>query len=238
MSDPVPHDLANKGAEIREALAAIARERILILDGAMGTMIQGHRFTEEQFRGARFADWPQDLRGNNDLLVLTQPKAIEDIHFAYAQAGADLVATNTFNSTTISQADYGMEALVPELNREAARLCRAACDRATAADGRRRFVVGSLGPTNKHVVRFRRTSATPAYPRELTFDAVRARCLRGSRSRLSSRAGVRLRCMVETIFDTLRSPRRRSSPSKRQYPRPQGGRVVPHHDAACTIAAN
>ncbi len=89
-----------------------------MLDGAMGTMIQQHKFTEEQFRGARFADWPRDLRGNNDLLSLTQPEAIEAIHLAYIDAGADIIATNTFSSTSIAQADYGMEGLVPELNSE------------------------------------------------------------------------------------------------------------------------
>src|SRR5271154_737213 len=88
-----------------EALRRAARERILVLDGAMGTMIQAHKFSEADFRGERFADWPRDLRGNNDLLVLTQPRAIEAIHFAYAQAGADIIATNTFSSTRVAQAD-------------------------------------------------------------------------------------------------------------------------------------
>lgn len=106
------------GAATRKAFLDAARERILVLDGAMGTMIQERKFTEAQFRGERFADWPSDLRGNNDLLSLTQPEAIEAIHRAYLDAGADIIATNTFNSTSISQADYGMEALVRELNFE------------------------------------------------------------------------------------------------------------------------
>ena len=96
---------------IRHALEEAARERILVLDGAMGTMIQGLRYDEAQFRGSRFADWKQDVRGNNDLLILTQPDAIRDIHLAYFQAGADIVATNTFSSTSTAQADYGMKPL-------------------------------------------------------------------------------------------------------------------------------
>ena len=184
--------LADKGAEVRAALTAAARERILVLDGAMGTMIQGHRFTEEQFRGDRFADWPRDLRGNNDLLVLTQPKAIEDIHYAYAMAGADLVATNTFSSTTVAQADYGMESLVAELNSEAAKLCRAACDRAEAEDGRRRFVVGALGPTNPPPP-FHRTStirvSAPSHSTSCTtpMPRRRGRSLRAAPTSSSSR---------------------------------------------------
>src|SRR5207245_7875551 len=97
---------------IRQELEAAAHERILVLDGAMGTMIQALRYDEAQFRGTRFADWKQDVRGNNDLLILTQPDAIRDIHLAYFQAGADIVATNTFSSTAIAQADYGMEEIV------------------------------------------------------------------------------------------------------------------------------
>ena len=137
------------GEETRAALQSAARERILVLDGALGTMIQQHRFGEAEFRGARFADWPRDLRGDNDLLSLTQPNAIKAIHRAYFEAGADIVETNTFNSTRISQADYGMEALVAELNFTAARLAREAADEAQGKDGNRRFVAGALGPTNR-----------------------------------------------------------------------------------------
>ena len=190
--------LANKGAEVRAALTKAARARVLILDGAMGTMIQTHRFTEEQFRGARFADWPRDLRGNNDLLVLTQPDAIEAIHYAYARAGADLVATNTFNSTTISQADYGMEALVPELNREAARLCRSACDRATAEDGVRRFVVGSLGPTNR-TASISPDVNNPGF-RAVSFDELHDAYAEATRALVEGGADL---VIIETIFDTL-----------------------------------
>src|SRR6202007_969783 len=110
----------------RTALLAAARERILVLDGAMGTMIQGLQFDEAAFRGTRFKDFHRDIRGNNDLLILTQPKAIEDIHAEYLRAGADIVATNTFSSTSIAQADYAMSDLDYELNRDCAKLARAA----------------------------------------------------------------------------------------------------------------
>ena len=123
------------GDETPQGLQAAARERILVLDGAMGTMIQQHKFSEADFRGERFADWPRDLRGNNDLLSLTQPEAIRAIHLAYLEAGADIVETNTFNSTRISQADYGMEELVSELNFASARLAREAADEAEQKDG-------------------------------------------------------------------------------------------------------
>ena len=109
-----------------KAFLTLLKERIAVLDGAMGTMLQRHRLREADFRGARFADWPRDIAGNNDLLTLTQPGAIEDIHFAYALSGADILETNTFSSTSIAQADYGMADLVYELNRDGARLARRA----------------------------------------------------------------------------------------------------------------
>src|SRR5215475_4871538 len=136
-------------SEKRTALLAVARERILVLDGAMGTMIQGLEFDEAAFRGARFRDFHRDLRGNNDLLILTQPQAIEDIHAAYLRAGADIVATNTFSSTSIAQADYDLSDVVYEMNREGARLARNAALRVAAEDGNPRFVVGAMGPTNR-----------------------------------------------------------------------------------------
>jgi 5-methyltetrahydrofolate--homocysteine methyltransferase len=129
-------------------LQALLAERILVLDGAMGTMIQRERLDEAQFRGARFADWPRDLRGNNDLLVLTQPELIRGIHAQYLDAGADIIETHTFNPTAISMADYGMEGLVAELNLAAAKLAVEAAQAAQARDpGRPRFVAGVLGPT-------------------------------------------------------------------------------------------
>src|SRR6201990_2351982 len=130
----------------RTALLAAAAKRILVLDGAMGTMIQGLQFDEAAFRGARFKDFHRDLRGNNDLLILTQPEAIEDIHAQYLRAGADIVATNTFSSTSIAQADYEMSDLAYELNRDGAKLARAAAEKVTAEDGKPRFVAGALRP--------------------------------------------------------------------------------------------
>src|SRR5690606_33208288 len=120
-----------------------------ILDGAMGTQIQGLGFAEAHFRGDRFGGCACHQQGNNDLLNLTQPAAIEEIHFRYAMAGADIIETNTFSSTAIAQADYGMEDMVYELNRDGARLARRACRRAEEIDDRRRFVAGALGPTNR-----------------------------------------------------------------------------------------
>jgi 5-methyltetrahydrofolate--homocysteine methyltransferase len=181
-----------------EILRAIARERILVLDGAMGTMIQAHKFTEVQFRGPRFKDWPRDLRGNNDLLVLTEPKAIRSIHLAYAEAGADIIATNTFSSTRIAQADYGMEELVPELNREAARLCREAADEAEARDGRRRFVAGAMGPTNR-TASISPDVNNPGF-RAVSFDELRAAYAEAAEALIEGGADILL---IETIFDTL-----------------------------------
>ena len=126
----------------------VLQERILVLDGAMGTMIQSYQLGEAEYRGTRFADWPRDLKGNNDLLCLTRPQVIEEIHKAYLDAGADIIQTNTFNANRISLADYGMEDLAFELNREAAALARRVADTVQTAD-RPRFVAGSIGPTNR-----------------------------------------------------------------------------------------
>src|SRR5580693_4983630 len=133
----------------RTALLEAARKRILVLDGAMGTMIQALQYDEAAFRGERFKDFHRDLRGNNDLLILTQPQAIEDIHAEYLRAGADIVATNTFSSTSIAQADYDLSAFAYELNLKGAKLARAAATRVTAEDGKPRFVAGAIGPTNR-----------------------------------------------------------------------------------------
>ncbi|MCA0407161.1 MAG: homocysteine S-methyltransferase family protein, partial [Proteobacteria bacterium] len=137
------------GAEIRAALLKAASERILVLDGAMGTELQNRKFEEEHFRAARFKDWSHPVKGNNDLLILTQPDAIREVHLDYFMAGADIVETNTFSSTTIAQADYAMESLAYEMNVEGARLAREAAQIAQARDGRRRFVAGAVGPTNR-----------------------------------------------------------------------------------------
>ena len=130
-------------------IEALLKERILVLDGGMGTLIQAEGFTEADFRGDRFLDHPHDLKGNNDLLNLTRPDAIEAMHRAYLEAGADIVETNTFNATAISQADYGTAALAHELNLAGAQIARRAAEEVAAADGRPRFVAGVLGPTNR-----------------------------------------------------------------------------------------
>src|SRR6201992_4508544 len=155
----------------RTALLAAARERILVLDGAMGTMIQALEYDEAAFRGARFTDFHRDVRGNNDLLILTQPKAIEDIHAAYLRSVADIVATNTFSSTSIAQADYEMSDLAYELNLEGAKLARAAAVRVSAEDGKPRFVAGALGPTNL-TASISPDVSNPGY-RAVTFDDLR-----------------------------------------------------------------
>src|SRR4029078_7999307 len=155
----------------RTALLAGARERILVLDGAMGTMIQALQYDEAAFRGQRVGAFHRDVRRNKDLLILTQPKAIEDIHADYLRAGADIVATNTFSSTSIAQADYDMSDLAYELNRDGARLARAAAERVTAEDGKPRFVAGALGPTNR-TASISPDVSNPGY-RAVTFDDLR-----------------------------------------------------------------
>ena len=152
----------------RTLLTELMSERILVLDGAMGTMIQGLNLQEADFRGDRFAESEQDLAGNNDLLCLTRPELIEDIHRQYLQAGADIIETNTFNATAISQADYGLESIVRELNCAAAAIARRAADAALAADGRPRFVAGVLGPTNR-TASISPDVSDPAAPVELGF---------------------------------------------------------------------
>ena len=173
-------------------------ERILVLDGAMGTMIQRHDLGEADYRGARFAAWPRDLKGANDLLTLTRPDVIVGIHAAYLDAGADIVETNTFNANAPSLADYGLEGLVAEINLEAARLARRAADEVTARTGRPRFVAGTLGPTN------RTASMSPDVNdpghRSIDFDRLRETYAEATRALVEG--GVDL-LMVETIFDTL-----------------------------------
>ena len=186
------------GSEVFEALAQAARERILILDGAMGTQIQALGLGEDHFRGDRFAGCACHQQGNNDLLILTQPKAIEDIHYAYAKAGADIVETNTFSSTTIAQADYGMEDMVYELNRDGARLVKRALIRAQQEDGRRRFVAGALGPTNR-TASMSPDVNNPGY-RAVSFDDLRIAYAEQLRGLIDGGADI---VLIETIFDTL-----------------------------------
>jgi 5-methyltetrahydrofolate--homocysteine methyltransferase len=190
---------AHRRAERLAALDGLLAERILVLDGAMGTMVQRHPLTEADFRGERFATWPVDLKGNNDLLVLTRPDLIAGIHEAYLAAGADILETSTFNATRVAMADYRMEALVPELNREAARLARGVADAFEAAEpGRWRYVAGVLGPTN------RTASISPDVndpgARGVTFDALVAAYREAAMALLEGGADL---LMVETIFDTL-----------------------------------
>jgi 5-methyltetrahydrofolate--homocysteine methyltransferase len=182
----------------RAELLALARQRILVLDGAMGTMIQALEYDEAAFRGERFKDFHRDLRGNNDLLILTQPKAIEDIHADYLRAGADIVSTNTFSSTSIAQADYDLSGIAYEMNLEGAKLARAAAMRVTAEDGKPRFVVGALGPTNR-TASISPDVSSPGF-RAVTFDDLRISY--GEQVNGLLDGGVDL-LLVETIFDTL-----------------------------------
>jgi len=182
----------------RTALLALARERILVLDGAMGTMIQGLQYDEAGFRGARFADFHRDLRGNNDLLILTQPQAIEDIHADYLRAGADIVATNTFSSTSIAQADYDLSGIAYEMNLAGAKLARNAAARVSAEDGKPRFVAGAIGPTNR-TASISPDVSSPGF-RAVTFDDLRKAYGEQINGLLDGGADLLL---VETIFDTL-----------------------------------
>lgn len=181
-----------------QRLRALARERILVLDGAMGTMIQALKLEEEEFRGARFDAWNREVRGNNDLLNLTKPDAIRDIHLAYLRAGADIVATNTFSSTSIAQADYGMQEVAHELNLAGARLAREAAAIASAEDGRPRFVAGAIGPTNR-TASISPDVSNPGY-RAVTFDDLRIAYGEQARGLIEGGADLLL---VETVFDTL-----------------------------------
>ncbi len=180
-------------------LEEAAQNRILIMDGAMGTMIQRYKLDEAGYRGERFKDWGQDVKGNNDLLVLTQPDIIYDIHSAYFEAGADLAETNTFNAQTISMADYGMEELSYELNVEAAKIARkAADDWSTKTPDQPRFVAGAVGPTN------RTASISPDVNnpefRNVNFDTLREAYKEQVMGLLEGGVDV---ILIETIFDTL-----------------------------------
>jgi 5-methyltetrahydrofolate--homocysteine methyltransferase len=179
------------------ALHQAVLDRILILDGAMGTMIQSHRFTEADYRGERFKDWSQDVVGNNDLLSLTQADTIRDIHRVYLEAGADILETNTFNSTSISLADYGMESLVYELNEAGARLAREACD-AIATTERPRWVAGVLGPTSRTL------SISPEVndpgARNTSFDELVETYVEATKGLIAGGSDL---ILIETIFDTL-----------------------------------
>ena len=193
----IPVDIAARTRRVSE-LRALPAQRIVLLDGAMGTMIQRHKLDEGGYRGTRFKDYDRDLRGNNDLLCLTQPEIVAGIHRQYFEAGSDIVETNTFNSTSISQADYGMESLVAELNYRAARIAREVADEVAARTGVTRFVAGALGPTN------RTASLSPDVndpgKRNVDFDTLVAAYSEATEALIDG--GVDL-MLIETVFDTL-----------------------------------
>ena len=177
----------------------LLQERILVLDGAMGTMLQRYKFTEEDFRGERFKDWHIPLKGNNDLLSLTQPEAIAEVHRKYFEAGADLAETNTFSGTTIAMADYEMEDLVYELNYESARIAKEVAEEFTAKEPNKpRFVIGTMGPTNR-TASLSPDVNDPGY-RAVTFEDLRVAYKQQAEALLDGGADF---LMVETIFDTL-----------------------------------
>lgn len=181
------------------SLEKAAQDRILIIDGAMGTMIQKHKLGESHYRGERFQDHSKDVKGNNDLLVLTQPEIIEDIHGQYLRAGADLIETNTFNAQRISMADYHMEDLSYEINVEAAKLARSAADKwSKQTPERPRFVCGAVGPTNR-TASISPDVNNPGY-RNVSFDELRAAYKEQVRGLMDGGSDV---ILIETIFDTL-----------------------------------
>lgn len=178
-------------------LPEILKQRIVVLDGAMGTMIQRYKLGEADYRGARFADHPKDLKGNNDMLQLSKPEVVSEIHAQYLEAGADIIETNTFGATTVAQDDYGLGAYAREMNVAAAKLARAACDRFTSAD-KPRFVAGALGPTPK-TASISPDVNDPA-ARNVTFDELKAAYYEQASGLLEGGCDLFL---VETIFDTL-----------------------------------
>lgn len=181
------------------AIHEAIKERILVLDGAMGTMLQQYNFGENDFRGERFKDFPHSLKGNNDLLTLTQPDAIKTIHSKYLEAGADIIETNTFSGTTIAMADYHLEDLVYELNFESAKLAREIADEFTSRNrSKRRFVAGSIGPTNR-TASMSPDVNDPGY-RATTFDDLRIAYQLQVEALIDGGCDI---LMVETVFDTL-----------------------------------
>ena len=192
-----PPDEAARAERIRR-LRRLLDERVVLLDGAMGTMVQRHRLAESAFRAERFASHGRDLKGNNDILTLTRPRLIADIHRAYLEAGADIIETNTFNSNSVSQADYGTQALVAELNYRAACLARAAADEFAATAGRPAFVAGAIGPTSR-MCSLSPDVNDPGF-RSVTFDDLVATYREAARALLAG--GVDL-LLIETVIDTL-----------------------------------
>ena len=188
----------NRNTRIQKLHDAIA-ERILILDGAMGSLIQSYQLEESDYRGERFSDWPTDIKGNNDLLSITRPDVIEAIHTAYLDAGADIIESNTFNATEVSQADYGMQALAYELNKSGATLARKACDKKTTETPEKpRWVAGVLGPTSK-TLSLSPDVNNPGY-RAIDFDTLCADYKNATLGLIDGGADI---ILIETIFDTL-----------------------------------
>jgi 5-methyltetrahydrofolate--homocysteine methyltransferase len=182
-------------SDIREIL----KDRVLVLDGAMGTMLQAYKFTEEDFRGETFKDWKLSVKGNNDMLSITQPEAIKEVHRKYYDAGADIVETNTFSSTTIAMADYEMEDYVYDLNYESAKIAKEVADEFTKQNPEKpRFVAGSIGPTNK-TGSMSPDVNDPGY-RAITFDELRIAYKQQAEALLDGGSDLLL---VETVFDTL-----------------------------------
>ncbi|WP_210455248.1 methionine synthase [Vibrio crassostreae] len=187
------------GSNVRQKIDALLKQRILLIDGGMGTMIQDYKLEEQDYRGERFANWHSDLKGNNDLLVLTQPKLIKDIHSEYLEAGADILETNTFNATTIAMADYDMESLSEEINFSAAKLAREAADEWTAKTPEKpRFVAGVLGPTNR-TCSISPDVNDPGY-RNVSFDELVEAYSESTRALIKGGSDL---ILIETIFDTL-----------------------------------
>ncbi|HCE35086.1 MAG TPA: methionine synthase, partial [Gammaproteobacteria bacterium] len=180
-----------------QILQSLLEKRILVLDGAMGTMIQKHKLSEEDYRGERFKDWHILVQGNNDLLSLTQPQIIQDIHKSYLEVGADIVETNTFNATKTSMSDYKMEEFAYEINVESARLAREACDEFSTKD-KPRFVAGVIGPTS------RTCSLSPDVNdpgfRNVSFDELVGVYMESTRGLIEGGSDI---ILIETIFDTL-----------------------------------
>ncbi|MDR1828158.1 MAG: methionine synthase, partial [Methylobacteriaceae bacterium] len=197
-SAPIAVTTPADGREVLQSLTQAARQRILVLDGAMGTEIQKHKLTEADFRGERFRDASRDLKGNNDLLSLTRPDVIRAIHLDYLRAGADIIETNSFSATAVAQADYGMEAAVYDINVAAARIAREAAAIAGAEDGRRRYVAGSVGPTNR-TLSISPDVNNPGF-RTLTFDALKDAYAGQMRGLVDGGAEI---ILIETVFDTL-----------------------------------
>lgn len=183
---------------IWDKIVAAANQRLLILDGAMGTMLQKQNLQEADFRGERFKDWPSPLQGNNDLLVITKPEAVANVHNAFFKAGADLIETNSFNATTISQTDYDMADLAPEIAREAAKIARHCADEwSEKTPNKPRAVLGSVGPMNK-TLSISPKVEDPGY-RDVTFDEVKGSYV----GQISAMIDLVDAILIETVFDTL-----------------------------------